>query len=244
VTKMNLVSKVLQTYDEVAAEYYDSYLHPTCANFSELSSLFLRARLQPHSLDNINILEVGCGRSVVATILDGGGTSFNSLTLLDQSPLMLEHSRKWESRGAKLIIADAQHTSLPSANYQLLISSLGDPYNGRAFWLEVSRLLTVGGTCLYTTPSFEWAQRFRRNFDMGAAEFLRTDGTKILVRSEIPTTKKQIELIKDAQLDVEEVTPMTASQLSTPPSSKLLLTDDTKDCPIVQCYRVIKPAKQ
>ncbi len=173
----------LATYDDVADEYYDKSLHPTCANFAELSERFFRRRLQPDSYKDKNVLEVGCGRSIVAEILVNNEISLNGLTLLDSSPRMLSYSEQWQQRGASLVVADAQDTRLLSHSFHLIISSLGDPYNGAPFWSEIERLLMVGGACLFTTPSYEWAQRFRRGTDFHSAEFLRSDGISPYKRS-------------------------------------------------------------
>ena len=232
----------LATYDDVADEYYDKSLHPTCANFAELSERFFRRKLQPDSYKDKNVLEVGCGRSIVAETLVTSGIPLNSLTLLDLSPRMLSYSEAWRQRGASLVVADAQDTKLLSHSFHLIISSLGDPYNGARFWSEIERLLIVGGLCFFTTSSYEWAQRFRRGTDFHSAEFLRSDGISVFVRSEILPLQAQLSLIKDAGLIVENSVPMPISELTGRPSPKLLIKDALDDSPIVHGFEIRKRA--
>lgn len=238
---MATVLAEVSTYDEVAAEYYDSSRHPTCANFWELSNAFLVPRIQ-RLASAPRILEVGCGRSIAAAALAEGTHALNALTLIDQSPRMLAHSLDWKTRGAQLKIADAQATGLNSNNYQLLVSSLGDPYNGQPFWNEVYRLLTAGGVCLFTTPSREWAERLRAKSELSVAEFLRADGVKIFVRSEISDLDEQIEMIERSGLRVDEIRSFTAADISGRRSPKLLVTEHTLESVIVRGFSISKQA--
>jgi SAM-dependent methyltransferase len=228
------------TYDDVAHEYYNQSLHPTCANFAELSGQFLKRQLRQASYENKKILEVGCGRSMTAEMLMTDGASLSNLTLLDLSPGMLSYSQQWQQFGANLVVADARDTKLLSRNFHLIISSLGDPYNGAPFWSEVERLLTVGGTCFFTTPSYEWAQRFRRGMDFHSAEFVRSDGTSVFVRSEILPLRKQLNLITDAGLVVDEPEPVLGSGLTGLLSPKLVLKNASDDYPIVHGFQIRK----
>src|SRR5882762_6235910 len=167
----DLPRSAVQSYDCVAAEYYDTERHPTCSNFGELSERFIASRF-PHKADSwTTILEVGAGRSMVAPLMTGVGLQLDRLTLLDCSSVMLAYSQPWACSGAKLVVADAQSTGLARSSFNLIVASLGDPYNRLPFWQEVSRLLRSGGICLFTSPAFEWASRFRGG-DSDYAEFL------------------------------------------------------------------------
>jgi hypothetical protein len=151
----------LSDYDIVAAEYYDTQKHPTCANFSELSARFLVERILQRARFNSRILEVGARRSIVAPVLAEAGLGLATLTLLDKSAAMLAHSLKWKERGASMIIADARATTLRSASFDLVVASLCDPYNCIHFWQETRQVLASDGICFATLPAHEWAARFR-----------------------------------------------------------------------------------
>jgi SAM-dependent methyltransferase len=237
---MSTIVTSFSTYDDIAAEYYDAARHPTCANFFELSAAFLIPRVEKYAPAAKAVLEVGAGRSSVAPILAAKKLPLSHVTLLDQSPRMLEHSRDWERHGARLLVADATSTGLSQSSFGLIVSSLGDPYNDVSFWQEVSRLLNSGGVCLFTTPAWEWSERFRAGSDQRVAEFLLADGGKALVRSHIPSVANQSEMIGHAGLVLEEMQALDAAQLSGPLSSKLLVEGQTKGLPVVRGFAVRK----
>jgi ubiquinone/menaquinone biosynthesis C-methylase UbiE len=237
---MNYSSRLIVNYDNIAAEYYNPIRHPTCANFAELSKAFLTPRIQERARSAKNILEVGVGRSTVAPILAAEHISLGKLILLDESRKMLEHSRIWEEQGARLIVADALNTRLQANHFQLIVSSLGDPYNGQRFWFEIERLLQQDGICLFTTPSYEWAERFRAGSDLKAAEFVLANGTTVLVRSEIPSVERQIEIINATGLRVVETKDFSVDELSQQISPKLLVSQPSDRLPIVRGFAVVK----
>jgi SAM-dependent methyltransferase len=237
---MSTIITEFSTYDDVAAEYYDAVSHPTCANFFELSAAFLVPRIQKYALAAKAILEVGTGRSSVAPILAEKKLPLSHVTLLDQSPRMLEHSRGWERRGARLLVADAASTGLPRSSFGLIVSSLGDPYNDANFWQEMSRLLDSGGVCLFTTPAWEWSERFRAKSHRRAAEFVLADGAKAFVRSDIPSVSNQSEMIESAGLYLDEMQALDATQLSGPLSPKLMDDGQASSLPVVRGFAVKK----
>lgn len=228
------LAEIVSSYEDMAAEYYDPRRHPTCGNFADLSQQILVSRIQKHVQAASNTLEVGAGRSVVAPVMVTEGLPLANLTLLDLSPRMLKHSRKWTSHGTHFIVGDACNTGLPTAKFQLIVSSLGDPYNYPTFWQEITRLLDRAGVCLFTIPAPEWAARFRAWSDPATAEFLLANGARVLVRSNIPPIEKQIEMITMAGLRVDEMQDLSSVDLSGPPSPKLLIEDDTAHLPIVR----------
>jgi hypothetical protein len=237
---MSMNVTALSTYDDIATEYYDPVRHPTCANFSELSQAFLVPRIQKYAPAAREILEVGAGRSIVAPVMAANRLPLTRLTLLDQSPAMLEHSRGWEQSGARLLVADAARTGLPQESFQLIVASLGDPYNGASFWHEVSRLLDARGVCLFTTPTPEWSERFRKGSDHRAAEFTLANGSMVLVRSDIPSVAGHREIIGDAGLDVNEIEAFGTAQLSGPVSPKLLVDGQRNALPVVRGFTIRK----
>jgi ubiquinone/menaquinone biosynthesis C-methylase UbiE len=236
--KMNKPDLSISTYEGVAPEYYDPVRHPTCANFSELSNAYLHPRLHKHASAGANILEVGAGRSTVASILQEGRLPVTRLTLLDQSARMLAYSRDWADKGARLIVGDACRTQLPERSFRLIVSALGDPYNCPAFWREVARLLEPSGVCLFTTPAPEWATRFRPPEAQSHAEFVIADGRTVLVPSKIPAREQQGSMIADAGLHSVDDEGLSAEKLSGPPSPKLLLDEATMRLPIVRGFTV------
>jgi SAM-dependent methyltransferase len=230
------------SYDDLAAEYYDPVRHPTCANFSELSDVFLVPRIEGYEpAGTAAILEVGVGRSTVAPVLQRRGLSLERLTLLDQSPGMLEHASKWGPVGARLLVKNACQTELPRGSFGLIVSALGDPYNCPAFWQEVARLLEPGGLCLFTTPAWEWASRFRAPHEQSYAAFEIAGGNTVLVPSKILPLDQQARMVADAGLLIVDAVGLTPECLSGTCSPKLLVTPETMRLPIVRGFTAQRP---
>jgi SAM-dependent methyltransferase len=197
----------LATYAAVASEYYDAARHPTCANFREASSLYIRPRLfrvfEPASL----VCEVGTGKSLVAELYEGSDLHPRQLILTDIAADMLEHSRHWAKADVTLCVSDARTLPFGDNQFELLVSSLGDPYNDRTFWSETARVLKRGGHCFFTTPAYDWATTFRSHGDVGdftVAEFETRSGRSVRVPSLILHPHKQIEMIEQSGLCVIE----------------------------------------
>jgi SAM-dependent methyltransferase len=95
----------------------------------------------------------------------------------------------------------------PDASVSLLCSSLGDPFNTDQFWAEAARVLRPTGHLIYTTPSWEWAEGFRRRQQEppDAAEFLLRDGRRVLMPSLVYPERDQIALIESCGLIVADV---------------------------------------
>ena len=191
---------VAASYELVAQEYYDSERHPTCSNFREASLILLRKWRVP-ILQSRSICEVGPGRSLVAEFFLSARDNLDRLVLVDESASMLAYSEKWRDAGATLKIGSAFSLPVPSNAFDLVVSCLGDPYNTFSFWTEVRRVLVPGGTCLFTTPSFDWAHSFRIASDskyMESADFELFDGTHIQLPSFIRPPADQAILIRSA----------------------------------------------
>jgi hypothetical protein len=188
------------SYDAVANEYYDPTRHPTCANFRELSRVYI----SPHLLSRVEqgfIVEVGAGRSMVAELLSTTH-SLNSVILTDQSAAMLSHSAPWALHGAQLLLADATRIDTLVPRAHTLVASLADPYNEPTFWEAAFRTLEIGGVVICTLPSYEWASSFRneRGDALTEARFVSADGKAHVMRSLIPQLADQVRMIAQAGL--------------------------------------------
>jgi ubiquinone/menaquinone biosynthesis C-methylase UbiE len=226
-------------YSVIAGEYYDASLHPTCANFSELSHRYIEAQLYKQSRKALAVLEVGAGKSVVTAFKDKNAISFSRLTLLDSSQEMLARSQA-DSDSIEFVVADAQSTGLPEKAYDLIVSSLGDPYNTEAFWLEVYRLLRPGGMCLFTCPAAEWAFVFRNSDRLTEAEFVLSDGETVFVPSFVSTFEEQVRVIEHCGLCVESSDTFSVSDLTGSVSPKLLVSSGGRDPIVLRGFQIRK----
>ncbi len=216
-------------YEIVASEYYDAVKHPTCANFREASFDLLAHWLQARASSEKRILEVGTGMSVVAPLIHSLHLTPSKIVLSDKSSGMLSHSKAWEEIGVSLMVAPAEALPFPDQSFDIIVSSLGDPYNQPALWQSIHRLLVKGGIFLYTTPSWAWASLFRASAPTERywSEFMLRTNNKAKLPSWIFPPREQEALFVKYGLSVLERRDIYATQLvSTPLSPKLRVDDD------------------
>lgn len=209
------------TYSSLSAEYYDAKRHPTCANFRELSIIFLDWVLKRFVKPEMSVLEVGAGKSVVAPILLSNRIAA-SLLLADSSPEMLSYSRDWVSENIKLVLADARSTKLRSASVDFLVAALADPYNDAEFWTEVARILRHNGMCAITLPAYEWASSFRSGEEKNLARFELVNGEVVDVPSYVYPLAAQLELIGPERFQLVELVSFTNLAITNDLSPKLV----------------------
>ena len=151
---------------------------------------------------------------------------------------MLEHSQPWANLGARLILGAAENIPLPPKSVDVLVSSLGDPYNGERFWSEIQRVLRPTGLALFTTPSYEWARSFRNANDSETtvAEFELSDGRHTLVPSYIFPVSQQIGSMRNHNLATKEVGEVPISALRESPISPKLLPQRGSGAAVVTGY--------
>ena len=182
----------LRTYEAVAHEYYDEWLHPTCADFRSASSIYLQRFFEELRPDG-RVADIGCGRSLIANFrtLD--------LVLVDQSPRMLEqNASSLEKR-----CVDVESQSFGIAEFDWVFAVLGDPYNSMGTWNNICRALKPMGECVFIVISSDWAKAFRRSAleeRANFARFLTSTGEAIFLRSLIVESEVQKRMIADANL--------------------------------------------
>ncbi len=230
------------SYELVANEYYDSDRHPTCANFREASRILLRKWLLPLT-SSWRVCEIGAGKSITAEILSEEKRPLNGLTLVDESPSMLAYSKQWVRKGASLKLGVASQLPFATEEVDVVVSCLGDPYNGVSFWREISRILRREGVCLFTTPSHDWARSFRQqtHSDQESAQFELLDGTQVLLPSFILQDSEQIALVQLCKLEVRKVAHISVCDLSGHKLSPKLLLGRGPDASVVTGYLISKP---
>jgi SAM-dependent methyltransferase len=230
------------SYELVASEYYDSGRHPTCANFREASRILLREWRLP-LVSSRRVCEIGAGKSITAEIFSEENRPLDGLTLVDESPSMLAYSKHWTQEGANLKLGAASHLPFATEEVDVVVSCLGDPYNGVSFWREVSRILRHEGLCLFTTPSHDWATSFRKqtNSDPESAQFELLDGTRVLLPSFILHDSDQVALIQSCELEVCKVAHISVRDLSGHRLSPKLLLSRGQDASVVAGYLISKP---
>jgi SAM-dependent methyltransferase len=234
------------SYEELSSEYYNPLRHPTCANLREASALVLRRWLPQLPFETATLCDVGAGKSLLAELLAERGIVAEELLLVDSSRSMLAYSSQWDNARTRLILAEASKLPLAQGSVDLLVSSLGDPYNTPDFWQEVRRVLSDGGRAIFTTPSYAWATSFRstdsREKGM-SARFDLADGRSLFVPSYIYTRAEQSKLIASAGLVVQNYMEVAWKELESGQLSPKLLTERGEGASIVEGYLVDKPGR-
>jgi hypothetical protein len=223
------VSPIQASYDQLADEYYDAELHPTCANFREGSKALIGEWLT--ASHRPTICEIGAGKSIVVEVAaEEERLDPISLVLVDESVRMLRHS----NTGGSFVVADA--CALPtSATFEVIVASLGDPYNVPAFWGEVARACEPGADVFFTTPSYEWATTFRDPDAAEQADFVTTSGEHVWIPSYIASASDQAAMGRAVGLRLQMKKDFYATELSGPLSPKLSASAQHND-PIVTGY--------
>jgi SAM-dependent methyltransferase len=217
------VTRRESTYDRLASEYYDSTAHPTCANFRDGSKILAAQWLATH-WDHGNGCDIGAGRSLFYEIAVDLGLPTAAIAIVDSSPDMLRHTTvSWPGTSAQCIVAEAHALPFADSSMTTVLASLGDPYNDADFWLEVARILTPDGCCLFTTPSYAWASAFRSTVgdEPDTAVFILRDGTTIPTPSFVRDDRSQRLLVERAGLSIVRTCSVAAHELPPPLSRKI-----------------------
>lgn len=234
----SLQSKIAPaSYSDIASEYYDEALHPTCANFRQLSLRFLNRLLKRDELlsasSSQSILETGAGLSVFAGSTLSEIVLENKLVLQDRSSEMLAHSQSANVEPADYLVCDARQIPAQENEFDLIVSSLADPYNDSQLWDEISRVIKPGGSWVLTTPSIDWAGQFREKEELKFAEFLRADGQLFSVPSFTYPVDQMIKFVEAHGARIQEYCGMRTSSVAGNVSEKLNVGNNPV---VVDCY--------
>ncbi len=238
-----MIETSLALYEDIACEYYDSIRHPTCANFREASAILIRRWLQRLPPGACWFCEVGAGKSLLAELLATEGSPPADLIITDSSPAMLSYSRPWAGTRTHLVLSDSIMLPITDEGLDLVVSSLGDPYNLPAFWREVYRTLKPGGSAFFTTPAYDWASAFRDSSgsDLEFAEFELLGGECVQVPSWIYPAEKQVEMIEESGLHVKESSRVSILEIASHYLSPKLLMERGQNADVVEGYLITKP---
>lgn len=225
-------------YDHVADEYYDSTLHPTCANFRELGVKFINrlasTEVFEHLDEDVTFVETGAGKSTVLEALPDLHGFHAQLILQDDSERMLRHSLKWQNSVKDLLVCDARRMPFGDRAIQGTFSFLADPYNDEQLWNEVARITAPGGFWLTTLPSHTWAKRFRSKMNQKKSRFLTRSGDHVDLPSHTYPPSRVIGALERNGFTLIRFDSMTLEDLSGPISSKL--EGRERDTSVVDCY--------
>jgi SAM-dependent methyltransferase len=221
----------LGTYDDVASEYYDEQLHPTCADFRDASRAALREFFRREAPKG-RMAEIGCGISLLSEL------SPDDLVLVDSSAKMLSKNRTT----AEKRLMNVEIDGFGEGEFDWVFAVLADPYNSKAAWLNITRALKHGARALFMVPSYYWASHFRSvagGERDGFARFDRADTSSVFLASVIYSRDEQISLIRSAGLAVLECKHVPVQAINRIRSQKISGFLSSND-PILDSYYVCK----
>ncbi len=227
-------------YSQVAAEYYDSVAHPTCADFRMACRIYLD-RLFRHERPNGIIADIGCGQSLVAEFMlqvDYGHDGH--LVLVDNSKEMLRANRRSERIETRLLDIEAE--PFGNSEFDWVFAVLGDPYNTCAAWQNIAGALRDGGRCVFIVPSHVWVESFRSSDEHerhDVARFVTKSGENIYLPSIIRSKAEQNHLIAKKGLKLTAIESIKLAEMPfvlSPKIHRFLRSFD----PIIDVYRCAK----
>lgn len=141
----------MDVYERVANEYYDSALHPTCANLRTASDFGLQSVLARSDISRLRCLELGAGESSLATSLNASPLL---AVCIDLNPGMLAHT----PTRTHASVADARTLPFADDTFDFVVGSLVDPFNVTSVYAEADRVLRSGGQFIFTVPDVIWVR--------------------------------------------------------------------------------------
>jgi SAM-dependent methyltransferase len=193
---------VIGEYCQVARDYYDSNLHPTCANFRAASRYGLAWFWKEFLGNGKTFGEVGCGKSM---LIEFDFSNDQTIVAMDAYPEMLRYTANaWEQHkgkcALKLLQANSFDIPFDPETFDGIFGSLADPYNEPKFYAEAYRVLRTDGRLLFTVPDYEWSLRYRsvEGTSKQVALFKNRDGTAVSLPSHIYPYPEQVRLLQNA----------------------------------------------
>jgi hypothetical protein len=171
---------------------------------------------------------------------DGHWTSL-SISLVDESPVMLQHSDEDLLKISRVFYSDVSRFQIDQG-FDLAISSLGDPYNSVESWAQVASHVNQNGYLFYSTPTLEWAMRFRigeEGTKVHVSRFLDRDGRIHDLPSIVIGLEQQLSLFASVGFHLKKTSDFYVEDLSSPVSQKLVAAGQNH-VPIVRGYLLQK----
>ncbi len=233
---------VVGDYDLIASEYYTDK-HITSKNFDEATRYYFEDKSVDFLKKNkIKLcLEIGAGRGNTSRYLN---IPSNKIILSDISHLMLNNSL--DSSCLLKLKTDGRNTPFMNNTFDLVTAFLFDPYNDESLFIEVSRILKIGGIFIGTLPHYIWGETLRNEIgiDFDKTQFELTTGEIVETNSFLSTSSELINKIqKDFSLiKIEDIfMPKQITNISTSilkPAKKLNVSP--YEIPIVQLIIIKK----
>jgi len=152
-------------YDNIANEYADS-THETCRDFDSGTICFLKKAIKFNELTELesgfNYLDIGVGTGVsLDFLLPYLEEKKANIDVLDISENMLEICKEKFGNKISNYINTSIHNFVPTKKYDLIVSSLCDPFLTNEAIGILKKSLSTNGVLLITLPANTWAKKVR-----------------------------------------------------------------------------------
>lgn len=212
-------------YNKVAYEFTEEK-RVTTHNFHIASTKFFKTSIQKYIKKNTKILEVGPGQGWLA----------KKIALPSQSYSTIDISTNMQSTSVSKYnyVGTIRNTNFKENNFDVIISSLADPYLFPSAILEIRRILKNNGIFIFTTPSSKWSKNVRNNKLNNKTTFLLHDESTAEVFSFTFTLQELITILEELQMKVifSEELSLPANTLKISISPAISLAAQKENCPI------------
>lgn len=184
-------------YNLIASEFTDE-LRLTTANFHDLSYDFFRSNIEACAKPDSSALDLGTGRGYLLPLL---GTRFHKVVALDLSIEMLKHidlptGNVFQACGSAFQLPFADHL------FDVIVSSLADPYLRGEALHEVGRVLKKQGVLILSSPTRDWSDAVRSEKPANT-RFISSSGADNEVYSFTYTNNGLLHLIIQSGFQIE-----------------------------------------
>ncbi|MDR2145419.1 MAG: methyltransferase domain-containing protein [Tannerella sp.] len=179
-------------YNKIAPEFTEEQ-RITTKNFHTYSRDFLENSITQHIKESDKILEIGPGKDWLQKNFKLPTTQYFSI---DVSAQMLKEQLE-ENR----YVGSVRNMPFPDNSFDVVISSLADPYFYPSAICDIHRVLKPNGKFIFTTPSSVWSNAIR-NDNTNKTTFVLKSGDKSEVFSFTFTMPEIVEILKICNFEI------------------------------------------
>lgn len=187
------------------AEEFTEEKRITTHNFHTLSQQFFISVDNRYVNDETLVLEIGPGQGWLKKSCLNNTTRYDVLELT-------EKMASYNNSADNVIISSAARTHIDSDKYDVVFSSLGDPYLHIETLCEVYRILSIGGYFAFSIPAKQWAE-YLRGRNKETTTFVSEDGEEATTFSFVFDEKVLKELLTDCGFKVEQLLSINGKEL-------------------------------
>lgn len=196
-------------YNVIAADFTAAH-RPTTNDFHTLTQPFFRRYLDSIPSSS-HCLELGPGRGWLWSVAQLSGVRYASLDLAAKMTELSE--RVGDQR-----VGSARSMPWDSAEFDVVVASLADPFLFPTALAEIRRVLRKGGQFAFSVPSSQWSHAVRRDALRQRTAFVASDGQEAEVFSFTFAQEELTLLLESTGFAVVENTAVTGAELGDEPA--------------------------